>query len=111
MQRSVLAAVMPSRSASSARTRNSLTEFLPSSPRRHLEAQRAAQSRFTGFLRALGLIVGFYVLWAVIITPDGETSREWVAPADEGTDALDAREPRLYSAGIDALRRLKSTGR
>ena len=31
-----------------------------------MEAQRAAQSRLNGFLRALGLIVGFYLLWAVV---------------------------------------------
>jgi membrane protease YdiL (CAAX protease family) len=31
-----------------------------------MEAQRAAQSRLNSFLRALGLIVGFYVLWAVL---------------------------------------------
>jgi membrane protease YdiL (CAAX protease family) len=31
-----------------------------------LEAQRAAQSRLDGFLRALGLIVGFYLSWALL---------------------------------------------
>ena len=74
---------MPSRSASSARTRDSLTEFLPSSPRRHLEAQRAAQSRLNGFLRALGLIVGFYLLWAVL---------EWAALKIPGLERVEVRD-------------------
>lgn len=48
-----------------------------------MEAQRAAQSRLNGFLRALGLIVGFYLLWAGL---------EWAALKIPGLERVDVRE-------------------
>jgi membrane protease YdiL (CAAX protease family) len=48
-----------------------------------LEAQRAAQSRLRGFLRALGLIVGFYLLWAGL---------EWAALQVPGLERVDVRD-------------------
>ena len=48
-----------------------------------MEAQRAAQSRLNGFLRALGLIVGFYLLWAAL---------EWAALKIPGLERVDVRE-------------------
>jgi uncharacterized protein len=48
-----------------------------------LEAQRAAQSRLTGFLRALGLIVGFYALWSAL---------EWAALQVPGLGRADVRD-------------------
>jgi len=47
-----------------------------------LEAQRAAQSRLNGFLRALGLIVGFYLLWSAL---------EWAALNIPGLERVDVR--------------------
>ena len=47
-----------------------------------MEAQRAAQSRLNGFLRALGLIVGFYLLWSAL---------EWAALNIPGLERVDVR--------------------
>jgi CAAX protease family protein len=48
-----------------------------------LEAQRTAQSRLNGFFRALGLIVGFYLLWSAL---------EWAALRIPGVERVDVRE-------------------
>jgi hypothetical protein len=57
----------------------------------------------------VGAEAAFFVLWAVLITPDGETLPEWVSPRNEEPPALDLRESRL-SAGFSLLRRIKSAG-
>ena len=48
-----------------------------------MEAQRAAQSRLSSFLRALGLIVGFYLLWAAL---------EWAALKIPGLERAHVRD-------------------
>ena len=58
----------------------------------------------------VGAGTAFYVLWAVLITPDGEVSPEWVAAPDEKINTLDFREARLSPAGFAAIRRIKSPG-
>jgi hypothetical protein len=50
----------------------------------------------------VGAGAAFFVLWVVLITPDGETSREWVAAPGEDVEAMDAHESRLSS--IKAMR-------
>lgn len=49
----------------------------------------AANAELVGAIM-VGAGAAFYVLWAVMITPDGETSREWVATAEEEVEAMDA---------------------
>ena len=48
-----------------------------------MDAQRAAQSRLNGFLRALGLIAGFYALWSAL---------EWAALNIPSLERVDVRE-------------------
>ena len=48
-----------------------------------MDAQRAAQSRLNGFLRALGLIAGFYALWSAL---------EWAALNISSLERVDVRE-------------------
>ena len=50
----------------------------------------------------VGSEAAFFVLWAVLITPDGETSPEWVSSRNQEPPALDLRESRL-SAGFRRL--------
>jgi hypothetical protein len=57
----------------------------------------------------VGAEAGFFVLWAVLITPDGETLPEWVSTANPEIPAPDLHESRL-SAGVSLLRRIKSAG-
>jgi hypothetical protein len=57
----------------------------------------------------VGAEAAFFVLWAVLITPDGETLPEWVTSRNQEPPAMDLRESRL-SAGFSLVRRIKNAG-
>jgi hypothetical protein len=59
----------------------------------------------------VGAEAAFFVLWAVLITPDGEVSPEWAIPTNAEIGALDLREARLSPAGFAAIPGIKSAGR
>jgi hypothetical protein len=62
----------------------------------------AANAELVGAVM-VGAGTAFYVLWAVMITPDGETSREWVAASGEEIEAMDAHESPRSSFGIATI--------